>query len=56
MVYVELKKRILDQVGDTESATIFNGIGQGSYAAALVSSINIGTAFYDTTWGNTHQT
>ena len=33
---------ILTPVGETDSATIMNGIGQGSFAAALASSINIG--------------
>ena len=31
-------------MGETDGATIINGIGQGSFAAALASSINIGTA------------
>ena len=35
---------ILTPVGETEGATIINGIGQGRFAAALASSINIGTA------------
>ena len=34
-------------MGDTDGATIKNGMGQGSFAAALASSINIGTAVYD---------
>ena len=37
----------LTPVGVTDKATIMNGIGQGSFAASLVSSINIGTSVYD---------
>ena len=42
---------ILTPVGETDNATIMNGIGQGSFAAALASSINIGTAVYEKTKG-----
>ena len=42
---------ILTQVGETDSATIMNGIGQGSFAAALASSINIGSALQKITKG-----
>ena len=42
---------ILTPVGETDNATIMNGIGQGSFAAALASSINIGTAVFDITKG-----
>ena len=35
---------ILTPVGETDSVTVINGIGQGSFAAALTSSINKGTA------------
>ena len=42
---------ILTPVGETDSATIINGIGQGSFAAALASSINIGTAVDEITKG-----
>ena len=38
---------ILTPVMETDSATIINGIGPSSFAAALASSINIGTAVYD---------
>ena len=31
-------------MGETDGATIMNGIGQGSFAAALASSLNIGCA------------
>ena len=53
MVYVENRTRIaiLTPVGETDNATIINRIGQGSLAAALASSINIGTAVYDKTKG-----
>ena len=33
---------ILTLVGETYNAKIINGIGQGSFAAALVYSVNIG--------------
>ena len=39
----------LTPVGETDTKTIMNGIGQGSFAAALASSINIGSAVSDTT-------
>ena len=35
---------ILTPLGETDGATIRNGIGQGSFAAALASSLNIGCA------------
>ena len=35
---------ILTPVGETDGATIMNWIGQGSFAAALASSLNIGCA------------
>ena len=35
---------ILTPVGETDNATIMNGKGQGSFATALASSINIGSA------------
>ena len=40
-------------MGETDTATIMNGIRQGSFAAALASSINIGIAVYDITKGET---
>ena len=40
---------ILTPVGETDSATIMNGIGQGSFAAAIASSINIGSAVHEIT-------
>ena len=40
---------ILTPVGETDNATIMNGIGQGSFAAALASSINIGATVHDIT-------
>ena len=43
------KISILTPLGETDQATIMNGIGQGSFAAALASSINIRNAVYDTT-------
>ena len=43
---------ILTPVGESDNATIMNGIGQGSFAGALASSINIGTAVYDITKGD----
>ena len=42
---------ILTPVGETDSATIINGIGQGSFAAALASSINIGSVVHEITKG-----
>ena len=36
------KISILTPLGETDRATIMNGIGQGSFAAALASSLNIG--------------
>ena len=42
---------ILTPVGETDTATIYNGIGQESFGAALASSINIGCAVYDKTIG-----
>ena len=36
------KISVLTPLGETEQATIMNGIGQGSFAAALASSLNIG--------------
>ena len=35
-------------VGETDKATIFDSIGQGSVGAALVSSLNIGVAIKET--------
>ena len=35
----------------TDSATIMNGIGQGSFAAALASSIKLGSAVHEITKG-----
>ena len=40
----ETKISILKPLGETDGATLINGIGQGSFAAALVSSLNIGCA------------
>ena len=40
---------ILTPVGETDNATTINGIGQGSFAAARASSIDIGIAVYDIT-------
>ena len=45
---------ILRPVGDTDNAIIMNGIGQGSFAEALASSINIGTAVYNITKETCH--
>ena len=35
---------ILTALGETDGATLMNGIGQGSFSAALASSLNIGCA------------
>ena len=35
-------------VGETEKATVFDSIGQGSVGAALVSALNIGVAIKET--------
>ena len=55
IMWFELNNRthiyILTPVGETETATLYNGIGQGSFAAALASSIMIGCAVYDNTLG-----
>ena len=40
---------ILKPVGEKETATIMNGIGQGGFAVALASSIDIGSAVYTIT-------
>ena len=40
---------VIISMGDTEAAAIFDSIGQGSFGAALDSSINIGCAIFDTT-------
>ena len=45
------KISILTPLGETDRATIINGIGQGSFAAALASSITIGTAVGEITKG-----
>ena len=42
---------ILTPVGETDSATIINGIGPGSFATAHASSINIGSAIDEITKG-----
>ena len=42
---------ILTPVGETDNATIMNGIGQISFVAALASPNNKGTAVYDITKG-----
>ena len=38
-------------LGETDGATIMNGIGQGSFAAAFASSLNIGCAVNGITRG-----
>ena len=40
---------LVTSVGETDAARIFNSIGQGSFGAAIASSLNIGTAIYDAT-------
>ena len=45
------KISILTPLGETDGATIMNGIGQGSFAAALASSLNIGCAVDGITQG-----
>ena len=45
------KKSILTPLGETDHATIMNGIGQGSFAAALASSLNIGRGVESITKG-----
>ena len=40
----KIKISILTLLGEADGATILNGIGQGSFAAALASSLNIGCA------------
>ena len=42
---------ILTPVGETDTATIINGLGQGSFAAALASSIYTGNSVYNITKG-----
>ena len=51
MLINQTRISILTPVGETDNATIIYGIGHGSFAAALASSINIGTADYDITKG-----
>ena len=43
-LWLSLVISILTPLGETDGATIMNGIGQGSFAAALASSLNIGCA------------
>ena len=54
-LWVRLNNRtrfyIQTPVGGTDNATILNDTGQGSFAAALASSITIGSAVYDITKG-----
>ena len=40
-------------MGESDAAMIFDSIGQESFGAALASSLNIGTAIYDATYGET---
>ena len=40
---------VVTYVGESDAARIFDSIGQGSFGAALASSLNIGTAIYDDT-------
>ena len=44
---------VVTSVGETDAARIFDSIGQCSFGAALASSLNIGTAIYDATEGET---
>ena len=44
---------VVTSIGETDAARIFDSIGQGSFGAALASSLNIGTAIYDATEGET---
>ena len=41
MLNNKTKISVLTPVGETNQATIMNGIGQGSFGAALASSLNI---------------
>ena len=38
---------VVTTVGETDAIRIFDSIGQGSFGAALASSLNIGTAIYN---------
>ena len=40
---------VVTTVGETDARRIFDSIGQGSFGAALASSLNIGTAIYNAT-------
>ena len=42
---------VLTSVGESDAHRFFDSIGQGSFGAALASSLNIGTAIYDATYG-----
>ena len=42
MLNNKTKISVLTPIGETDQATIMNGIGQGSFGAALASSLNIG--------------
>ena len=42
MLNNKTKISVLTPLGETDQATIMNGIGQGSFGAALASSLNIG--------------
>ena len=44
---------VVTTVGESDAARIFTSIGQGSFGAALASSLNIGTAINDATEGKT---
>ena len=44
---------VITSVGESDAERIFDSIGQGSFGAALASSINKGTAIYDASYGET---
>ena len=53
MIYVEQQNKDLysDPIWKADNTTMMNGIGNGTYAAALEFLINIGSAVYDITTG-----
>ena len=44
---------VVTSVGESDAVRIFDSIGQGSFWAAIASSLNIGTTIYDATEGET---
>ena len=43
---------LYSHIGESDAARIFDSIGQGSFGAALASSLNVGAKIYDATKAN----